>query len=147
MHRPYRIAMLARRYQMMCERPRLAARTAAQRADEATSAEPMPLGTMDMIQVAGASDLDVVCAQAARVLATPGSKRALLEVLLSALDSDHIVAIHYAIPEDRRRGALADKYWAYHVAQAEGEMPAALEWVRDAVELLGHRSSRARPTG
>ncbi len=134
MNRAYRIALLARAYQLLARRPELWSRDCGERVRHAlTDDGPGRLSALDAVLVFQTGKLDVLCAYAAAMLLRPGARNAEVLDLLGVLDADRIVAIYYALPEERRGVVTRDPVWAYHVQQAPGdEITAAmveLDWL------------------
>jgi hypothetical protein len=132
MGREYRIAFKARLYRLLSERPEYMAVGGEELIGRLLSAQ-VPLGELDKTLVLGASELDRVCAHAVRVLSNV-SDRPLLDAL-GMMDADRIIAVYHALPPKRRAVVLRDPVWAYHVANAPPETPAAVaEVAADAQE-------------
>src|SRR5437868_4076218 len=123
MNRADRIALLARRFRLLADRPDLLRRDPAEHVATATAPEPVRLNLLDAVQVAGVGDLDRLCAAGVRRLGSSRRGRATVLDLLAELEPDRLLAVYYALPEDQRSGALRDGVWAYHVNRA----PAGVE--------------------
>lgn len=140
-----RIAFLARRYRLLAEREVLCGlrRNREARADYLDHAEALGYPLMDAVQVLGAGELDFICAEAVRELARPGARTEAALRLLSWLDHERLVAIAYALPEDRRHVVQRHGVWAYAYNHAPPGMAAALRRVAE-VNAIGPVTSVGR---
>jgi hypothetical protein len=128
--RAHRVAALARTYRLLARRPELL----AQKPEELlarvfTDDAPGSLSLMDAVFVLQAGEVDRLCAYAVRVLSRKGGRTTELLDVLGMLDPDHICAIAYALPDERRAVVTRDPVWAFHVgriASAMADGPAAL---------------------
>jgi hypothetical protein len=118
-----RIALWARLYRVLSERPEYLIADPCERRERLLNA-PIPMSEVDRTLILRAGELDRLCGHAVCAM----RKRASVDVLhvLGLLDPDRIVAMHYALPENRRKSTLRDVAWAYHVAHAPADLPAAL---------------------
>jgi hypothetical protein len=110
--------LLARRLEL--NQPDRAGRIARALPDDA----PGPLPLLDAAAVAGAGELDQLCAAAVRLLAKGGQVGGVLD-LLGYLSPERVAAIWWALPPDRRRVIYRDDACGYHVAQYRDYLPAA----------------------
>jgi hypothetical protein len=126
-----RIAMLARLYRVLAERPEL---LTASRGEliERTLAAQVTIGEFDRTLILHASELDRLCAHAVRSLAqrAPG---AVLD-MLCVLHADRLAAMYYALPDGRRETVRRDPAWAYQIEHAP---PGTAEAVAE-VERCAH---------
>jgi hypothetical protein len=83
---------------------------------------------LDATLVHQAGELDILCGYAVALLSRPAGRTAELLDLLGMLDPDHLLAVYFALPEDRRHAVMRDFVCAYHVHRA----PAAAIESRDA---------------
>jgi hypothetical protein len=131
--RAYEIALLARAYRILARRPELWTHDRAERVRHALNDDgPGRLSALDAVLAFQTGKLDVLCAYAVAKLRRPGERNASVLDLLGMLDPNRIVAIYYALPDERRHVATRDPVWAYHVGNApHDEIRAALadlEW-------------------
>ena len=127
----YRIALKARLFRVLCDRP---AYLVADRGEliERMLGAPVPLSELERTLVLGANEVDLLCAQAVRTLSHRTSD-ALLDVL-AVLDPERLVAIYYALPCKRRGLVRREPAWAYHVDHEPEDTAAALADVKEWVE-------------
>ncbi len=117
MTRALNIALLARLYRLLADRPEFLCRERVDRIDRTgADALPLPMTVLDTTSVERAGELDRMCGYAVRVLRA-GASKSLLDVL-GMLEPDRIVAMYYALPAERRRSVLRDGAWVYQVAHA-----------------------------
>ncbi len=112
MARAYQIAFLARRYQLLSERPEYLTANRAELIERMLAAQ-VALGDFDRTLLLQASEVDRLCGHAVRSLgrSAPG---AVLDVL-GALHPDRLVAMYYALPVSRRATVRRDPAWAYQI--------------------------------
>jgi len=110
--RATRIALLARRYRLLAERPELLTASRAELIERMLAAQ-VAIGEFDRTLILHASELDRLCAHAVRSLArrAPG---AVLDVL-GVLHADRLAAMYYALPDGRREAVRRDPAWSYQV--------------------------------
>lgn len=143
--RHVRIALLARRFRLLADRPEYMRREPAERV-EATMREhrQIPLSLLDQTQVQGSGEIDWLCAAMVKRCRS-ASRRGIVGLLdvLGYLDPDRICAIYHALPEVRRAWLLADATWAYFIQQVEDDMPDALAEVEE-LARVGDEHARTR---
>jgi hypothetical protein len=110
------VAMLARLYRLLADRPEFQRSDLGERI-EATSDPEVPLGGLDRVLIEKSTELDRLCGYAVAKLSR-GCKTAELLDVLGTLDPARIVAMYYALPRDRRRLIEKDPAWSYFVANA-----------------------------
>jgi hypothetical protein len=132
--RVFKVAALARGYALLARRPEFWTSDVSERLAHGTSDDgPGRLSAFDSIMVAQSGPIDRVCAYAVVVLSRKGGRTTEVLDVLGMLDPDRLVAIYYALPEQRREVVLRDPAWAYHLHQApRAQIAAAL---RDLEEL------------
>jgi hypothetical protein len=118
LNRAQRIACFAHAYRLLARRPELwthdrRARLAHAAGEHATC----PYSLLDTVLVTQAGELDILCAYAVTLIRTSGRRREMLD-LLGILDPDRIVAIYYALPNERRSTVRGDPVWAYQLQRA-----------------------------
>jgi hypothetical protein len=113
MERGAEVALMARRSQLLAARPELLYAARPERAERALRPDD-GRHPLDVILLAGSSDLDTICAAAVARLARRYS--ADLVAVVGALPPDYLLAVHYALPMENRRPCGRDEVWAYHVA-------------------------------
>jgi hypothetical protein len=104
-----RLALLAPRPEFLLDR-----RMRVERA-LADDVPPGPLHLLDAAMVIGASELDRLCGYAVATIAASRQPLAVLLDVLGNLDPDRILAMHWALPPDRREAVMSDPVWAHHV--------------------------------
>jgi hypothetical protein len=128
MERAGNIALLSRRLLLLSHAPSLLYGSPKARMREALTATRAgeKVLTMDqrhhplnMLLAAGADDTDRVCAAAVQKVRERGTTtaRAALD-LVNLLPADHLLAIYYALPEDKRELCERDPVWAHHLREA-----------------------------
>ena len=134
MNRPYNVALLARRFHLIATRPEFRNELQADRVERAlTDDAPGALPLRDAMLIIGASELDRMCGYAVAVMSRKGTRIAEVLDVLGMLNADHICAIYYALPAERRSAVTRDPVWAYHVAQLDpDEMGEAVAWAAEA---------------
>ena len=115
MDRGTNIAFKARLYMLLGKYPEYLIADPAERIDRALDA-PIALGSLDLTLLAGATEIDRVCAHTVMVLRGEACKP-LLDAL-GVMDPDRIVAMYYALPDYRRESVKNDVAWAFHVGNA-----------------------------
>jgi hypothetical protein len=121
-----RIVTLARFLATLARRPELCQHDRADRIARALPQDaPGPLPLLDAAGVAGAGELDQLCAAAVRILGRKGGTVAPLLDLLGYLPPERVAAIYWALPADRRRVFDRDPACSYQVAQYRDLLPAA----------------------
>lgn len=123
MTRAVKVALLARRYRLLSERPELLTSDRAELI-ERILASPVPIGEFDRSVILHANELDRLCAHAVRVL-TQYASASVLDVL-GVLDADRLAAMYYALPESRRASVRHDVSWSYNVEQASSGVTEAI---------------------
>jgi hypothetical protein len=112
--RSWTIAGNARRFRLLARRLN---QTRSERKAQALDNE-SPLALYDVALVAGASELDKLCAQAVETIAAGGQGIGRVLDLLSVLEGDRIVAMYLAL-EERRHVVLHNPTWARYVHDAD----------------------------
>jgi hypothetical protein len=121
-----RIVTLARFLATLARRPELCQSDRANRITRALPNDaPGPLPLLDATGVAGAGELDQICAAAVRILSRKGATVAPLLDLLGYLPPERVAAIYWALPPNRRRVFDRDPACSYHVAQYRDLLSAA----------------------
>jgi hypothetical protein len=119
MERAFKIATLAHGYALLARRPELWTNNVGERITRATSDEgPGRLSAFDAILVAQSGSIDRLCAYAVVVLSRKGGRTSELLDVLGMLDADRVLAIYYALPDDRRAVVARDNAWAFHISRA-----------------------------
>jgi hypothetical protein len=126
-NRAFSIAFMARRFVLLADRPELCVTDRAERIERLLDLC-IPIGEIDRTAVLHASELDLVCVQALRVLRKSSNK--LLLDALGIMDPDRVCALYYALPVRRRKAVLRDPVWAYDVANGPTEVEAAINDLR-----------------
>jgi hypothetical protein len=145
MDRAYRIALLARRYRLLSERPQYLTSNRAELIERMLDA-PVAVGDFDRSLILHASEVDRLCAHAVRSLA----RRAPAAVLdmLGVLDPDRVVGMYYALPPRRQAAVRRDPAWGYHLEHAPpGTDEAVVEVARMAEDMQEVTARLARHTG
>lgn len=115
---PLGIALKARLYRLVADRPEFLTTDVGARLDAAwTSDAPGSLALIDRIGVAGMTEVDRLCAYAVAKLRGAASG-AVLDVL-GMLDPERLVAMFYALPQERRQVVLRDGAWAFYVNRVD----------------------------
>lgn len=132
------IALKARLYRLLAERPdfsradpaeRIAATSAGQRA--------LPLGRLDQVLIDRADETDLMCGCAVRKLRDGGHGQAGVLDVLGMLSPDRILAMYYALPPERRRTVTrTDGVWSYHVARAPEDINEAQSTIKEWAEPI-----------
>lgn len=149
-----RIALMARLFRLLADRPEFLTTNVGSRIDAAwTTSAPGSLPALDRWLVTQAGELDRLCGYAVAKLRS-SAPPVLLDVL-GLLDPERIVAIYYAMPEDRRSAVLRDGAWGYYVGRVDpgtvavasadwDEMPSLLvpDDVASPVQIEIHRFGR-----
>ena len=133
MDRAMAVAMLARRYTVLADRPALSEPDRDARIDRTLGLDAYDRPLLDMAQVVGADDLDLMCGQAVRVL-RKHCRADVLEVfeILGALDPERLLGIAFALPADTRESIRQrNAVWGWWIQQVDAEMPAACAAVAD----------------
>ncbi len=130
LRRPVAIAMLARRYRLMADRPEFMISDPGERIDKAYDTAYGNRHVIDRTLIAAAGEVDRLCAAAVR-LSSPGGHRAALLDVLGYLDADTICAVWWALPEARRPGVERDPVVAHHVEGTKGLMDEAEAWLTE----------------
>jgi hypothetical protein len=87
------------------------------------------------MMVVQSGEVDRLCAYAVRVLGRKGKQTTELLDVLGMLDPDHMAAIYYALPKERRAVTTRDATWAYRVHEiAEVMTDAALALIEEKYE-------------
>ena len=119
MDQAYRVAIRARAYRLLAQRPELRTHDHDDRLRHALEDEPPGrMRALDAILVHQAGELDILCGYAVALLSRPGARTSELLDLLGMLDPEHLLAIYFALPEDRRRAVTRDFVWTYYVSRA-----------------------------
>jgi hypothetical protein len=123
---PLAIALKARLYKLVADRPEFLGTDAAARLDAAwTDSAPGSLALIDRINVAAMTEVDRLCGYAVAKLRSAAS-RPVLDVL-GMLNPDRLVAMYYALPEAKRSSLLRDGAWAFYVNRADPDAVQAAE--------------------
>jgi hypothetical protein len=109
------IALLARTYTLLSERPEYLIADAGERIERVLD-PPLPLNSVDKTLLMAVTEIDRVCGYTVSLLRQRMSK-ALLDGL-GVMDPDRLVAIYYALPKNRRQHVRKDPVWAYHIDHA-----------------------------
>lgn len=112
------IALYARLYRLLAERPALLDPDEGARIEKAWAvAYPDVHALIDRAMVERMTELDRMCGYAVAVM-RKRSSAALLDVL-GLLDPTRIAAMYLALPESRRHIATYDPAWAFHVQRLD----------------------------
>lgn len=114
-----RIALHARMYRLLADRPEYGRRDRAERVAVVVDSQ-VRLGLYDEALIASADEPALLCGYAVRSLGTTRRAIALLDVL-GTLHPERLVAMYHAVPANRRRRLLSDPVWAHHIARAPHE--------------------------
>jgi hypothetical protein len=128
----FNVATMARRFGLLAERPALLYPEAGQRAERVLADETKT--PLDVMLIGGADETDRVCAAAVATLKQDAPQAKPVLALLSVLPADYLLAVYFALPEERRRQCESDPVWAYHlrripdgVAEAQAGLKALAE--------------------
>jgi hypothetical protein len=123
----YRIAMQARRYALLAERPELLYPDPAVRAERVLADDAKT--PLDVLLIGGADEADRVCAAAVAALQQDAPQAKPILDLLGVLPAEYLLGVYFALPEERRGQCEADAVWAYHLRRIP-------DGVRDAQGVL-----------
>jgi hypothetical protein len=143
MNRATQIALRARMYRLLAERPEYMISDREEVARRLLMA-PVTLSDLDRTLIVAAGDeLDRVCAHAVRKLSLRVDRGTL--DTLSLLDADRLTAIYYALPPQRRAAVRSDVSWAYAVDHAPPDLEGVLALVDGmAADVLGLQTDEDR---
>lgn len=142
MDRAFRIAVLARRYWLLSERPQYLTSNRAELIECMLDAQ-VAVGDFDRSLILHASEVDRLCAHAVRHLAHR-APAAVLD-MLGVLDPDRVVGMYYALTPKRQAAVRRDPAWGYHLEHAPpetGEAVAEVERLAEDVQATTARLAR-----
>ncbi len=123
--RAFWIAVQARRYALLAERPDLLYPEPGLRAERVVQDEAR--SPLDVMLLAGVDEAGRLCASAVAALSRDAPQAKPILDLLAVLPADYLLGIYFALPEERRGKCEADPVWAYHLRRIpEGVTEAAL---------------------
>lgn len=140
---PLAIAMHARLFRLLANRPELRHPDAVHRAESACDDQPPGhLCLLDRVLVVRADELDQLCGYAVALLARAAPAPVL--DLLGVLTPERMLGIYFALPAERRDCVRRDGPWAYHVARADAQAVAKAQAWWDELPTL-HPSTDLSP--
>ena len=90
---------------------------------------------LDVLLLAGVSETDRVCAAAMATLRRDAPESEAGPGLLAVLPADYLLAVYFALPEERRGQCESDPVWAYHLRRVPDGVEAAQEGLRELAEV------------
>lgn len=134
------VAMLARLYRLLADRPEYLRHDTAERYDRTDRAAAPNLGEVEAELVGRSEEIDRFCGYAVGVLRRGGTGTAGLIDALGVLDPDRLAAVALALPDDRRATLVrSDPVWARAVADLDAGLLAQVEEVADGINALTHK--------
>lgn len=132
----YRIALLARRYHLLATRPALC-KLVRDEADRAYVLDELHGALLDAVQVLGAGEVDLTCAEAVRQLSKKGARAKRILQSMSWMGNERLIAMTYALPPERRHVVYNNGDWAMAMFYSPPGVEEAVERVPELNELFG----------
>jgi len=145
--RALRVALLARALGLLADRPCLALADPADREAAVLGSGAYPRSILDCVAVVESGPVDLICAEAIRVL-RGRVEAGVLEVIgtLGGIDPDYLVAIAWCLSPPQRRKIRDRHYaWGIPIGDLEPYRAEALREVEELHEALDDRDPLTRP--